>query len=188
MSPITLLLSCLLVQAGPPHVVALHAPHLPVWLEQVPEPLHLQVVDPAGLHAVSGGAFRGPGPQAADGAALCGPEPGPHTAGLGADGAGGRGHKATNGIGGAQIQPSLQRMHASAHTWIATHSETRTQGCVQFLQHQCQLRNPPITIRGGHSQQQAIPLCALWLFLTSVNCNHIVLLPAYILTTLSSDC
>uniref|UniRef100_A0A8C5B0C1 Metalloreductase STEAP4-like n=1 Tax=Gadus morhua TaxID=8049 RepID=A0A8C5B0C1_GADMO len=176
------------VQAGPPHVVALHAPHLPVWLEQVPEPLHLQVVDPAGLHAVSGGAFRGPGPQAADGAALCGPEPGPHTAGLGADGAGGRGHKATNGIGGAQIQPSLQRMHASAHTWIATHSETRTQGCVQFLQHQCQLRNPPITIRGGHSQQQAIPLCALWLFLTSVNCNHIVLLPAYILTTLSSDC
>ena len=88
MSPITLLLSCLLVQAGPPHVVALHAPHLPVWLEQVPEPLHLQVVDPAGLHAVSGGAFRGPGPQAADGAALCGPEPGPHTAGLGADGAG----------------------------------------------------------------------------------------------------
>ena len=77
------------VQAWSPDSYCMHGPWIHIRLEQVPEALHLQVVDPAGLHAVSGGALRGPGPQAADGAALRGPEPGPHTAGLGEDGAGG---------------------------------------------------------------------------------------------------
>ena len=124
--------SFLLVQAGPPDVVALHAPYLPVRLEQVPVSLHLQVVDPARLHAESGGALRGPGPQAADGAALRGPETGPHTAGLGERGAGGRGHQATNDIGGAPILPSDNVAHASGHTWIAKRSETHTQTCTNI--------------------------------------------------------
>ena len=92
------LLSRLLVQTGPPDVVLLHAPHLPVWMGPFPAPFHLQVVDPAGLHAVSGGALRGSGPQAADSAALHGPQPGPHTAGLGEERARGRGHQTTHGI------------------------------------------------------------------------------------------
>lgn len=85
-------LTCLFslpVQAGIPDIILLYLSHLPVRLEQVPSSLLLQMVHSSELHALSGGAFCGAGAQAAGPPALRGPQPHPHSTGLGEDWSGG---------------------------------------------------------------------------------------------------
>lgn len=73
------------VQAGIPDVILLHLSHLPVWLEQVPFTQLLQMVHASSLYALSGGAYCGDSAQTVDTPALCGPQPHPHSTGLGED-------------------------------------------------------------------------------------------------------
>lgn len=96
------LLFSLPVQAGIPDAVLLYLSHLPVRLGQVSS--SLQVAHSSGLHALSGGAFCGHGAQAAAPPALCGPQPQPHSTGLGEDGSRGGQQEITANIGLPQSQ------------------------------------------------------------------------------------
>lgn len=63
----------------------------------------------SGLHALSGGAYCGVGAQAAAPPALCGPQPQPHSTGLGEDWSRGREQQITANIGLSQLQHGMHR-------------------------------------------------------------------------------
>lgn len=81
---------CFSVEAGPPDPDDMHSTWLPLRLEQISSCLYLQVVHSSGLHAVSDCAFCGAGAQGAAPPPLRGPNPDPHSTGLGEEPAKGR--------------------------------------------------------------------------------------------------
>lgn len=74
---------CLAVQAGIPDALLLYLAHLPVRLQKVPLPSHIQMVHSSRLHAQCGGAHRGDRAQTGAPPALRGQQSRPHPTGLG---------------------------------------------------------------------------------------------------------
>lgn len=75
------------VKAGPPESAHMYRTWLLLWLGHISQDLHLQVVQPSRIHALSDCAIRGAGGQGSAPAPLCGPNPNPHSTRLGEDSA-----------------------------------------------------------------------------------------------------